>query len=113
MLDKGVPEQAMSAWVNEDCALPLEPLTGMLNKYGHKVRITFKLEQDELWISTKERTQKVSMSSVKSVMSEPISKHPEYHLMAFQVGPTEASRLWFYWVPAQYVKAIKNAILSS
>ena len=113
IIDKGVPEQVMSAWINEDCALPFEPLTGMVNKYGNKVRITFKLEQDELWISTKERTQKIPMSSIKSVISEPIEGHNQYHLMAFQIGPTEVSRIWFYWVPAQYVKAIKNIILNS
>lgn len=28
-----------------------------------------------------------------------------------QLGPTEASRYWIYWVPAQYVEAIKDAIL--
>jgi hypothetical protein len=28
-----------------------------------------------------------------------------------QLGATEASRYWVYWVPAQYVDAIKDAIL--
>ena len=103
----------MQAWLGEDCALPMEPLTGMLNKYGNKVRLTFKLELDELWISTKERTQKLQMTSIKSVISEPIDNHQHYHIMALQIGPTEASRIWFYWVPAQYIRAIKNVILNS
>ena len=30
---------------------------------------------------------------------------------ALQTGPTELSRYWLYWVPAQYVEAIKDAIL--
>jgi hypothetical protein len=29
----------------------------------------------------------------------------------FQLGPTEASRYWIYWVPAQYVDAIKDSVL--
>ena len=33
--------------------LPAQPLSGMLNKYGAKVRLYFKLEQDQLWIGTK------------------------------------------------------------
>ena len=33
--------------------LPSTPLSGMLNKHGEKVRLTFKLETDELWIGTK------------------------------------------------------------
>lgn len=53
----------------------------MLNKSGGKVRLTFKLEQDQLWIGTKERTDKIPMNSIKGVHSEPIHDHPEYHIM--------------------------------
>lgn len=38
----------------------------MLNKHGGKVRLTFKHEQDQLWIGTKERTEKLAMASIKS-----------------------------------------------
>lgn len=53
----------------------------MMNKYGGKVRLTFKLEQDSLWIGTKERTDKIPMNSIKDVLNEPIHDHPEYHVM--------------------------------
>lgn len=62
--------------------MPEFPLAGMLNKSGGKVRLTFKLEQDQLWIGTKERTDKIPMNSIKGVHSEPIHDHPEYHIMA-------------------------------
>ena len=111
VLDKGKPEDAMPGKKGSDDPLPpLTPLTGMLNKAGGKVRLTFKLESDQLWISTKERTEKVGMGSIKNIVSEPIAGHEEYHLMAIQLGPTEASRYWVYWVPAQYVEAIKNTV---
>ena len=32
-------------------------------------------------------------------------------IMAFQLGPTEASYYWVYWVPTQYVDAIKDTVL--
>lgn len=83
----------------------------MLNKSGGKVRLTFKLEADQVWIGTKERTEKVGMQSIRAVVSEPIEGHEEYHMLAIQLGPTEASRYWIYWVPAQYVAAIKSTIL--
>ncbi|XP_066992216.1 ubiquitin domain-containing protein UBFD1 isoform X2 [Anabrus simplex] len=92
-------------------SLPPFPLSGMLNKSGGKVRLTFKMEQDQVWIGTKERTDKIPMNSIKSVVSEPIEGHEEYHIMGIQLGPTEASRYWVYWVPAQYIDAIKDAIL--
>lgn len=82
----------------------------MFNKSGGKVRLTFKLEQDQLWIGTKgemtpgfmyphslqhkhgcynvfafvcssERTEKVPMGSIKNVVSEPIEGHEDYHMM--------------------------------
>lgn len=34
-----------------------------------------------------------------------------YLQQAFQIGPTELSRYFVYWVPSQYVEAIKDAIL--
>lgn len=34
-------------------SLPPYPLSGMVNKSGGKVRLTFKLELDQVWIGTK------------------------------------------------------------
>ena len=33
--------------------LPSVPISGMYNKVGGKVRLTFKLDSDQLWIGTK------------------------------------------------------------
>lgn len=33
--------------------LPPQPLSGMVNKHGSKVRLTFKLEEDQIWLGTK------------------------------------------------------------
>ena len=111
ILDKGKPEDAMPGEKSKKEPLPRQPISGMLNKAAGKVRLTFKLELDQLWIGTKERTEKVSMGSIKNVLSEPIEGHEDYHVLAIQLGPTEASRYWVYWVPAQYVDAIKDTIL--
>ena len=43
---------------------------------------------------TKERTEKVPLSSIKNVVSEPIDGHDDYHILALQLGPTEASRYY-------------------
>lgn len=111
VLDKGKPDDIMPGIKNKKEKLPNVPIAGMYNKYAGKVRLTFKLELDQLWIGTKERTEKIPMGSIKNVISEPIEDHDEYHMMAIQLGPTEASRYWIYWVPAQYVDAIKDTIL--
>lgn len=112
ILDKGKPDDLMPGKKSPGKeSLPPHPLTGMLNKHGGKVRLTFKMDQGQVWIGTKERTEKVPFSSIKSVVSEPIPSHEEYHILALQLGPTEASRYYIYWLPAQYVDAIKDAVL--
>ncbi|KAM5152956.1 ubiquitin domain-containing protein UBFD1 [Mantella aurantiaca] len=111
VLDKGKPEDVMASIKGVQERLPATPISGMYNKSGGKVRLTFKLEQDQLWIGTKERTEKIPMGSIKNVVSEPIEEHDDYHMMAFQLGPTEASYYWVYWVPSQYVDAIKDTVL--
>ncbi|XP_035221791.1 ubiquitin domain-containing protein UBFD1-like [Stegodyphus dumicola] len=111
IIDRGVPEDAQPGIKNAKDSLPPYPLSGMVNKSGGKVRLTFKLELDQVWIGTKERTDKIPMNSIKNIVSESIEGHEEYHIMGIQLGTTEASRYWLYWVPAQYVDAIKDAIL--
>lgn len=45
-----------AALLCEQERLPTVPLAGMFNKSGGKVRLTFKLEQDQLWLGTKGET---------------------------------------------------------
>ncbi|XP_073409666.1 ubiquitin domain-containing protein UBFD1 isoform X1 [Dendrobates tinctorius] len=111
VLDKGKPEDIMPSVKGVQERLPTTPISGMYNKSGGKVRLTFKLEQDQLWIGTKGKTEKIPMGSIKNVISEPIEDHDDYRMMAFQLGPTEASYYWVYWVPVQYVDAIKDTVL--
>lgn len=111
VIEKGPPEDVMPGYANGQERLPATPLKGMMNKHGNKVRLTFKLEADQLWLGTKDRTEKLPLSSIKDIISEKIADHPGYHMVALQLGPTEQSRYWIYWVPSQYVEAIKDAIL--
>ncbi|XP_063444728.1 ubiquitin domain-containing protein UBFD1-like isoform X1 [Mytilus trossulus] len=112
VLDKyGKPDDALPGVKNVKEPLPPTPVAGMCNKSGGKVRLTFKLELDQVWIGTKERTEKLPMNSIKAVHSEAIVGHEGYHILGIQLGPTEASNYWIYWVPAQYVDAIKDTIL--
>ena len=111
VLEKGKPDDAMAGVKGVKAPLPLQPISGMLNKHGSKVRLTFKLEEDQVWIGTKDRTEKLPLNSIRNVLSEPIEGHEEYHIVALQLGTTEVSRYWIYWVPAQYVESIKDAIL--
>lgn len=111
VLEKGKPEDAMPGVRGRQEPLPSTPISGMLNKLGAKVRLTFKHDVEQVWIGTKDRTQKLPLNSIRQVVSEPIEGHPEYHIVALQLGSTEASRYWIYWVPAQFVESIKDVVL--
>ncbi|KAF6202564.1 hypothetical protein GE061_002962 [Apolygus lucorum] len=113
VLERGPPDDVMPGILNSNEPLPPCPLSGMLNKSGGKVRLTFKMELDQLWIGTKDRTDKIPMTSIKSIVSEPIEGQDQYHIMGIQLGTTDASRYWVYWVPAQYIDSIKKAVLGA
>ena len=53
----GKPDDALPGVKGGKERLPHQPLSGMYNKSGGRVRLTFKLEQDQLWIGTKGRFQ--------------------------------------------------------
>lgn len=82
----------------------------MVNKHGNKVRLHFKTELEELWIGTKgelthththtntvqlykpshlhtctERTEKIPVHSIRTVVSESIKGHPDYHIMVHHI----------------------------
>ncbi|KAK2109630.1 Ubiquitin domain-containing protein ubfd1 [Saguinus oedipus] len=105
VLDKGKPEDVIPSVSGAEECMPTVPLSSMYHKF------IFKLEQEQLWIGTKEQTEKLPMGSIKKVVREPTEGHEDYHMMAFQLGPMEASYYWVYWVPTQYVDAIKNTVL--
>ncbi|TPX62204.1 hypothetical protein SpCBS45565_g07074 [Spizellomyces sp. 'palustris'] len=111
IVDKGKPDDAEPGIRGKRLPLPPGGLRALLNSRGAKTRLTFKPEVDQLWIGTNERTQKVNLGSIKNVTSESIKGHEEYHIVALQLGPTDKSNYFLYWVPAQFVESIKDAVL--
>eukprot|EP01111_Echinosteliopsis_oligospora_P006047 TRINITY_DN2001_c2_g1_i1.p1 TRINITY_DN2001_c2_g1~~TRINITY_DN2001_c2_g1_i1.p1 ORF type:complete len:286 (+),score=112.30 TRINITY_DN2001_c2_g1_i1:67-924(+) len=112
IIEKGMPDDLMPAFRGGHDPLPEVPLYGVLNNRGDKVRLTFKVPTQELWISSKANTQKMPFLSIKGVTYEAIKGHEEYHIVILQLGSSEATRYFLYWVPAQYVRAIQNTIMA-
>ncbi len=76
------------------------------------VRLTFKNELQELWIASKDRTDKINYAQIRDVESDPIHTNENYEMVGLQLGLTPNSKQWFYFVPGQYIKAIKYCILN-
>jgi len=51
-----------------------------------------------------ERTEKVSLSSIKTVVSEPIESHPEYHLMVGLYCALFSALLGWLWLSSNGIK---------
>ena len=52
IMDKGKPEGVPQGYKGRKDPLPPNPLGGMLNKYGGKVRLYFKTDIEQLWLGT-------------------------------------------------------------
>lgn len=63
-----------------------QPISGLLNNVGAKVRITLKFDLEEIWIASPTRTQQLSFAQIASVSSRPLRPHPGYLLV---VLPTQ------------------------
>eukprot|EP00037_Helgoeca_nana_P028353 m.333219 g.333219 ORF g.333219 m.333219 type:complete len:275 (-) comp27739_c0_seq1:90-914(-) len=108
VLDKGMPADVEMGYVPLDGPEPIPQCPLVLFDIRGKIRLTFKMAEHMMVIGTNERTSPVPLSSVQDCKSEPIVGHPAYHILALQLGPTEKSNKFFYWVPAQYIRSILN-----
>lgn len=53
IIEKGKPDDVYPGIKHASEPLPPSPISGLINKYGAKVRLHFKLESEQLWIGTK------------------------------------------------------------
>lgn len=108
----GMPDNVMVGILNtEECLTPDQCLVGLYDKRGQSLRLKIKSETGELWLVSKTVTNKFPLSIIQDVRNQFIKGHPEYHIMAFQLGPTKKSRYFVYWIPSQYVQSIKTFVL--
>jgi len=113
IIEKGLPEGAEKGKRGVHESLPQAPISNVYNNIGVKVRLTFKQWAQELWIQSASSTQKLPFSSIRNVTFEPIKGHEEYTIVSLQLGSSERTKYFLYWVPAQYTRAIRNVIMSA
>ena len=112
VIDKGKPSDAEAGVAcppGAHATLP-ENLKGILNGSGAKVRLVFPPGAAECTFATAERTQKFALGQFPEVTSDAILEHPGYRILGVKMGKTEKSFVYLYWVPEQYVNAIRAAL---
>jgi len=127
IIDKGLPEGVEPGKIGRNEPLPQTPISGVLNNLGIKVRLTFKVWSQELWIQSATSTQKIPFGTIRSVASEPIKGNEQYHIVvsifkfgrdigsiskSLQLGASDRNKYFLYWVPCQYTRAMKSSIMS-
>lgn len=80
-----------------------------MNAAGQKTRLAFH-SAGVLTIGTSDRTQSIPFTSISKIESQKVG-NGEYHILALVMGPTEKSNYYLYFVPCQFVDAIKEKIL--
>jgi hypothetical protein len=111
ILDKGAPEDGLAPHAVRQDALPATGIPGLLNHRGVKVRLTFKAFEQELWIASAESTQKLAYGSIRGIDAEAVQGKPEFSIVTLKLGPTEGSNYYLYFVPTNFVHALKREIL--
>ena len=111
ILEKGLPPDAEVGNSMDTMPFPEGGLKGIYNNMGKPVRLTFKFESQEICINGKERTEKLPMGSIYDVTSEKVEGRGGYHIVSLKMGKDDKSCYYLYYVPAQYVEAIKASIL--
>ncbi len=111
VLEKGAPEDGLAPHAVRQDALPASGIPGLLNHRGVKVRLTFKAFEQELWIGSAESTLKLAYASIRGIDAEVVQGKPEFSIVTLKLGPTEGSNYYLYFVPTNFVHALKREIL--
>ena len=90
----GPPSGATPGQNGVHSSLPDSALTGILGHTGKPVRLTFKDELQQLWLSSSERTQKLQYAQIRSISKEEeIEGHAGYSIVSLQLGSNEKSKM--------------------
>ena len=111
IIEKGLPSDVMPIAPGKQRIT--QPISGLLNNAGGKVRLTLKFDQDEIWISSQTKTQKLSFAQVARVTSRPIAQHPGYLIVVSSMQYLHLSELQvlkFFFFPSQYYSHLVEVI---
>ena len=105
----GPPLQSTKGLKDKNLPMPSDGmLHGIRDKNGTPVRLIFKSRIEQLWISTKTGSTKIHYQQIRDVKSQAIKGSEEYHIVSLIIKQT---KYFLYYVPAQYVRAVRIAIL--
>jgi hypothetical protein len=108
ILAKGKPDDAVAGHPVRNDSLPAAGVSSLMNHRGVKVRLTFKSYERSLWISSAENTQKLPYGAISEIKAEKLQNDEGFSLVNLVLG--SESNYFLYWVPTNYVNAIKREI---
>eukprot|EP00729_Bicosta_minor_P000276 gene276-8504_t len=110
VIEKGKPADVPMGYENGGAIEPLQDGLCIKSVYdGRKnpLRITIKLSEGSIMVSSKVNQQTLGIHDIASVTSQPIRGHMGYHILALKLQGRK-SEMFLYWFPAQYIGAFKN-----
>lgn len=112
IIDKGLPPDHIEGEDGKNQPLP-HVIKGIINSEGEPVRLIFKNDLQQLWISTATSTNKVNYMMIRSIKTEPIHANKHYSMVGLQLGNESDDHMWFYWVPNQFTRSFRYTLLGN
>lgn len=114
ILAKGKPDDALPGHAVRQDALPSSGITGLYSHRGVKVRLTFKTFEQTLVVSSSENTQRIGYGAIREIKAEKMRDNEGYSIVNLVMGSgtvADSANYFLYWVPTNFVNAIKDEIL--
>lgn len=107
IIQKGLFESGTIGIMDSSESLPEDKtITHVRNLFGNKTRMTFKY--DHIAFNTDTGTSTLPYDDILEISSQPLSEYPGYSIVYFRTKGNFLSKdLYVYFVPDQYVGAIK------
>ena len=108
ILRRGAPENAMDAHPVKQESLPSLGIVGVLDNRGRKVRLQFASAERTLIIASSESTQRMPYGAVSGLTCEPLDDDASRYIIKLETN--SSNNYFFYFVPQQFVAAIKREL---
>ncbi|KAH7824536.1 putative Ubiquitin domain-containing protein UBFD1 [Monocercomonoides exilis] len=107
----GPPDGSISPESGKHSLPPSGQITGLMNSRCERIRIRFSAYERVMVILSDKGQEVLSYNKIRSVNSQPIEQYEGYFMMALKYGETDKHVKFIYFVPSQFVDAIKTTII--
>ncbi|KAA6373816.1 MAG: hypothetical protein EZS28_030657 [Streblomastix strix] len=112
IISAGIPSGLVQPVLGQNFMIPADnQIRNVINSKMKIVRLRFSPYEQCLYINTDSHSFILQYHLIKDIKSEPIEQFNGYHIVCLYHGKFGKEQYFLYFVPCQFVQAIKNAII--